>query len=178
MAIIKKTEIILDSQYDPKRCRQLLNGKTYVLHCHHFSTLYTQLADDCGMLDGRQLLSDVAEDAFFAELSEYYRAHGIQTASERLEIATQYFAVTGLGKVSFDCAGSESGEVSISHSHVDEGWIKKWGRRDRPVNFIGCGFIAAAFAAAFDKTPRSFRVTETQSIVSGAAQSLFNVVAN
>ena len=27
---------------------------------------------------------------------------------------------------------------------VDQGWIKKWGQRDKPVNYIGQGFIAAA----------------------------------
>ena len=64
------------------------------------------------------------------------------------------------------------------HSHVDEGWIKKWGKRDEPVNFIGSGYIAALFAAVLGKSTRSFDVKETASIVSGADKSEFVVAAN
>ena len=82
----------------------------------------------------------------------------------------------GLGKLQVVCGGSDSGEVELHHSHVDQGWIKKWGKRDKPVNSIGAGYIAALFAAGFDLPPRAFAVTETASIVSGAPRSVFNIV--
>ncbi|MBN1346125.1 MAG: hypothetical protein JXQ73_25785 [Phycisphaerae bacterium] len=177
MAVIKKTEIVLDHKFDPKACRHSLGGATYVLHCHHYATLYTQLADDCGMLDGKKLLAEVSGDVFGRELSRYYECHGIEDIADRIAIAEQYYAVAGLGQMKVICAGPEGGEVELLHSHVDEGWIKKWGKRDKPVNFITCGYIAGVFAAVFDRDPRTYQVGETDSIVTGADRSKFQVVA-
>ena len=64
----------------------------------------------------------------------------------------------------------------MDNSHVDEGWIKKWGNRDKPVNFIGQGYVAAALAAIYDLPAGSYDVYETQSIVSGADTSRFSLV--
>ena len=58
---------------------------------------------------------------------------------------------------------------------MDEGWIKKWGKRDKPVNFITQGYLCAAFAAVYNQPQGSYKVSETQSIVSGADKSVFSV---
>jgi hypothetical protein len=178
MAEFKKTELKLDHRFDPFSCRHTLNGQVSVLHCHHYSTLYTQLAEDCGMLDGVKLLKDCAEDTFLHTLKSYYAENDVATARERVALAEQYFAAMGLGKLQVVCAGSEAGQVRLEHSHVDAGWIKKWGKRDKPVNHIGCGYIAALFSAVFDRPARSYAVTETASIVAGAERSEFNVVCH
>jgi hypothetical protein len=154
-----------------------MNGQVSVLHCHHYATLYSQLADDCGMLDGKKLLAECTEDTFYHTLTSYYAEHGIGNIEDRIAIAEQYYAASGLGKMKVVCAGPESGVVELAHSHIDEGWIKKWGKRDKPVNFITCGYIAAVFSAVFGQEKRSFAVTETASIITGAERSQFNVVA-
>ena len=178
MAINKKTELIIERSFDPLRSRHSINGVTHVLHCHHYLTLYTQLADDCALLDARKLLKDACEDAFFGLLSDYYRKNGVESVVDRIDIGEQYYAFSGLGQMKVMCAGSDSGEVELLTSHVDAGWIKKWGKRDRPVNYATCGYVAALFAAAFGLKPRSYSVSETASIVSGAERSRFAVVAN
>ena len=178
MAVFKTTEIKLDHVFDGKECRHYTNGHVSVLHCHHYATLYSQLADDCGMLDGKKLLAEVAEDIFMEVLKSYYEDHGITDLRERIAIGEQYFAASGLGMLEVICLGDESGAVEMTRSHVDQGWVKKWGTREKPVNFIGCGYIAGMFAAVLDKPARSFRVEELQSLVSGAECSKFNVVAN
>ncbi len=174
MAIPRKLE--LEHRFDPRTCRHTLNGTTVVLHCHHYASLYSQLADDVGMLDGRRLLAEVAEDAFGALLAGYYAAHGLARLGDRIAIAEQYYAALGLGRMKVVCAGPDSAEVELTRSHVDEGWIRKWGRRDRPVNFITAGYVAGMMAAAFGCPPRSFAVTETQSLVSGAQRTTFSAV--
>ena len=78
MALIQKTELIVNQRFDQKTCRHFLNEKVVVLHCHHFASLYTQLADDCGMLDGRQLLAEVAEDNFYEIFKSYFCEHSLQ----------------------------------------------------------------------------------------------------
>ena len=178
MAIKKKTEIVLDHEFDSRTCRHSLNNHCHVLHCHHFATLYSQLAEDCGMLDGKQLLSEVSEESFYEIFVSYYKENNINNVADKIAIAEQYYSVTGLGQMKVLCASSESGEVELLHSHVDKGWINKWGKRDKPINFITSGYIAGLFAAVFDRPLKSFTVNENASLVTGEEVSRFNVVVN
>jgi hypothetical protein len=177
MAVFQKTELILKQAFDPKVCQHKINGEIYVLHCHHYMTLYTQLAMDCGMLDGRRLLSESSEDTFFPALMDYYSTYNINKLADKISIAEQYYAMAGLGQMKVTCAGPDSGEVELIRSHVDEGWLKKFGPKEEPINFVTQGFIAALFSALFNRSPRSFKVLETSSIVKGAKKSTFEVVA-
>lgn len=178
MATRSKARLALDRAFDPKTCRHYLNDTMHVLHCHHYATLYSQLADDCSILDAKKLLAECAEDSFYGVLMAYYEDHGITDIVDRIAVAEQYFAAAGLGKMEVVCAGPDGGDVELIHSHVDEGWIRKWGQREDPVNFIGQGYVAALFCAAFGKPVRSFAVTEVASIVAGAERSAFQVVSN
>lgn len=165
-------ELQVKAYFDPEKCRQYLNDDVTVFHCHHYSTLFTQLADDAKMFNGAQHLSDAMAETSFDVLSRYCEAHDIASTAERVEIAQQYYAYVGLGRVELDL---EKACAEMPHSHVDEGWIKKWGQRETPVNFMGQGFIAAAFALAQGGQPADYQVSETQSIVSGAETSRFTV---
>jgi hypothetical protein len=136
------------------------------------------LAEDCEMLDGKRLLAEAAEDSFFQVLTDYFKEQNIEDVADRISIAEQYYAAVGLGKMEVKCAGPESGEVELVYSHVDQGWIKKWGNHSKPVNFITWGYIAALFAAVFGRSPRAFSVLETASIVSGAERSRFEILVN
>lgn len=178
MAVSKKTELVIDRRFDRKTCRHSLNGQVVVLHCHHYASLYSQLADDCGLLDAKKLLAEVSEDTFYKILSDYYALHGIDRIDDRISIAEQYYAALGIGSMKVLYAGPDSGEVELIHSHIDEGWIKKWGKTDKPVNFITCGYIAALMASVLGKSPRTFGVAEVESIVCGAARSRFTAVIN
>ncbi len=177
MAVIKKVALTINPEFDPKRCRQSFNGVTTVLHCHHYMSLYSQLAEDCSLLDAKKLLAEVAEDSFYPIFVDYFDDEGIEAIADRISIAEQFFAFFGLGKMNVSYAGTDSGEIELIHSHVDEGWIKKWGKHDRPINFIGQGFINAMFAAIFDKPARSYNSVESASIVCGAPSSKFEVAA-
>jgi hypothetical protein len=146
-----------------------------VLHCHHFATLTTQLANDCGLLDGKKLLAECAEDTFYSLLISYYAEHAVTALAERIAVAEQYFSAMGLGKLAVKYAGPYSGTVELEHSHVDEGWLKKWGRANKPVNHIGCGYITALFSAVYDRPRRDFQARETQSIAQGAEVSIITV---
>jgi predicted hydrocarbon binding protein len=162
--------------FEPKGCRHLINDDVYVLHCHHYVSLYTQLAEDCGMLDGKKLLSEVSEDTFYDVLSKYFADNKICCINDKVSIAEQYYTFCGLGKIKLSCIGIDGGEAKLCRSHVDEGWIKKWGKKDKPINFITCGYIAAAFSAILGKPARAYEVCETQSIVTGAEYSKFEAV--
>jgi len=174
---MKKTDLVLDKRFDPRNCRHTVNGSPSVLHCHHYATLYAQLADDCSLLDGKKLLAEVAEDTFSLELANAFKISGADRLEDRIAVAEQLYAAMGLGKMCVVCAGRDAGVVELVHSHVDEGWIKKWGKRDKPVNFMTAGYVAALFSTLFGLPCRSYEVIESASIVAGAARSRFDVTA-
>lgn len=176
MTAYTTTDLMIDRHYDARRGRHMLNGVTHVLHCHHYLSLYTQLAEDCGMLDGPKLLAEVAEDSFYRFLSTYYSEHQIHSLDDRIALAEQYYAFTGLGKMIIRSAGPDSGVVELEHSHVDAGWEKKWGRQQKPINHITRGYISALFAALFDAPPRTWTTREISAMITGADRSEFAVV--
>ena len=173
MATFKKNDLMLDHIFDRKTKRHYLNGHVSVLHCHHYASLYTQLALDA---KETELLADTSEESFYDILVEYFDQHYLTAIEARIDIACQYFAAVGFGKMRVNYLGEDSGEVELLASHVDSGWIKKWGKYDRPVNYLGAGYITAMFAAVLDEPRKTFKATEVQSIVMGAKTSIFNVV--
>ncbi|MBU1218986.1 hypothetical protein KKF34_01885 [Myxococcota bacterium] len=176
MTTIKKLQYEINHNFDEKNARHFVNGFVSVLHCHHYSTLYAQLADDAELLDGKALLVSSTQDVFYSVLKKYFQDNGISCLKQRIIVTEQYYSACGLGKLTVVSAGADSGDVILTRSHVDEGWIKKWGKREKPVNFLTQGFIAAAFSSFFDLPSGSFEVVENQSIVAGAEKSKFTVI--
>ena len=176
MATEQLTEFVIDREFDRRACRHVINGFGTVLHCHHYATLYCQLADDADQFNGSELLERSSELAFLDVLSTYFGEHGVKDLTDRVALAEEYWRVMGFGTLKFDNVGELSAVAHMDHSHVDEGWIKKWGNRDKPVNFIGQGYVAAALAAIYDLPAGSFSVCETESIVAGADASRFSLV--
>jgi predicted hydrocarbon binding protein len=172
----KPATLMLERQFDPARCRHTLDGETYVLHCHHYATLYTQLAEDAAMLDGKRMLAEVAEDTAYEVLSKYFESRKLTSVIDRIAVAEQYFAFAGMGQLKVLHAGVDSGVVELTRSHIDEGWVKKWGKTTKPVNHFTRGFIAGTFAAVFGRAPRTYQVIERSSIAMGADRSRFEVV--
>jgi len=173
MTYFKETVLELDHVFDKKSSRHYLNGAVSVFHCHHYTTLYTQLAMDA---QKTELLKDVSEESFYHLLVNYYETNGIDLIDERINIACQYYGAVGLGKMEVKFLGDDSGEVVVFSSHVDQGWIKKWGKHDAPVNYITAGYIQAVFSAVLDLPMGVFDAREIESIVMGAKESLFKVV--
>ena len=173
MAEFKKTKLEIDHKFDQRTNRHYLNGVQSVYHCHHYTSLYTQLAIDAGETE---LLQKCAEESFFNVLSGYFESSGICNLQDRIEIACQYFSAMGLGVMEVNYLGDDSGEIELPFSLLDEGWKKKWGNFDKPVNYIGAGYMAAMFSAIMDKSVGDFAVLEVQSIVQGKKTSVFKVV--
>jgi len=173
MAVLKKTTLELDHKFDKKSNRHYLNGYVTVFHCHHYSCLYTQLAMDARETE---LLMKVSEETFYRVLIDYLCNHNIKTIGEKIDICCQYYSALGLGNIEVTYLGEYSGEVICSSSHIDSGWMKKWGTYDRPVNYITAGYISALFAAVTEHPVGTYRTSEVESIVMGAEKSVFKVV--
>lgn len=162
--------------FDENTFRHSINGHGFVLHCHHYMSLTSKLAEDFADLGAVRVLQEAAEDSLRPVLESYVKEHGITAPADRLAVACEYYSFMGLGTMT--ASGSATGgEVKLPHSHVDEGWIQKWGKHDKPINHFTRGYVAAMFAVAFDKPARSFEVAETASIVMGAPTSVLSVKA-
>ncbi len=172
MATAGENKLTLNHEFDSSRKRHYLNGHLVVLHCHHFASLYTQLAMDA---EETEVLSDSSEETFHEFLVDYFKANDVTTKEARIDVACQYFAMVGLGKINVLSMTEEDGVVELPASHVDSGWIKKWGIYGEPINFIGGGYLDAMFSAVLDKPVHTFKASEKQSIAMGAETSIFNV---
>lgn len=164
-------------KFDPVECRHYLNGQLSVLHCHHYAALYSRLAADVGFLDGKKLLTECAEDSFYEMLKNYFATHSDISIKDILDLGSRYYSLIGMGNMQVSYAGSDRGEVVLSSSHIDSGWLIRMGQQhDKPVNYITAGYIAALFSLAYGLMPRSFDVEESESIVMGGECSRFRVV--
>jgi hypothetical protein len=166
--------LALDFSLDPETFRHYLNGHAVVMHSHHYLALITKLAEDMGDLGGPRLLRDVVEESMWTVLNDYVTRNGLSTPLQRCTAGREYYSVYGLGKMKVGGTVS-GGEVCLVRSHIDEGWIDKWGRHNKPVNHFTCGYIAALFAVAFNKPAGSYTVVETESMAVNGIEGTFIV---
>lgn len=170
MAEFIKTKLKIDHKFNSKSKRHFLNGIESVYHCHHFTVLYTQLALDAGETE---LLKSTAEDSFYKVLNKYFAENNIAETKDRVEVASQYYSTMGLGIIEVDFIGDFSAKIISTNSHVEQGWIKKWGKFDKSINYIGCGYVSAMLSAILGEPIGKFNTFETQSIVKGSKQTIF-----
>ncbi len=160
--------------FDENTYRHYMNGFLTVLHCHHYLCLTTKMAEEFKELGGIKILCESAEDSIRPILDDYFAKNGVVSIEEKFNVGTQYYSVMGMGKMKIK-ANQTGGSVLLPRSHLDQGWIKKWGKNETPVNYFTCGFIAAIFSAAFGRPSRTYEVTETEGIVQGFPASQFMV---
>lgn len=167
----------MNERFDSESCRHYLNDSSVVLHSHHYATLFTELADDAVDFQGVHHLKRAAEETFYEIIQDYFNQHGVQSMEDKAAIGCDYWRKIGMGQIAFKSVGKHSLTVEMIHSHVDQGWIEKCGKRPNPVNFITQGFVAAMAAHLLNKATRSFSVREIKSLVSGDNVSIFKAVA-
>jgi hypothetical protein len=163
-----------DFSLDENTYRHYLNGHPVVMHSHHYLALITKLAEDLAAVDGPQILADAVEDSMRAIFEDFFEKNDIGDLKDKSAVCTEYFSTFGLGKIAIN-GNEHGGEAQLSRSHLDEGWLMKWGEHDKPINHFTRGYVAAIFAALFGHPPRSYRVTETAAMVTGEDQSVFVV---
>ncbi len=168
--------LTVEYSHDNETHRNYLNGQPVVMHSHHYLALITKLVEDLSDIGAREILRDSVEDTMRAVFDDYIEKNGLSSAQDRCNVGREYFSVFGLGKMVI--TGDENGgEVRLIRSHVDEGWVMKWGVHTNPINHFTCGYIAAMFAAAFKKPARSYLVAEVAGIAVGDTEGKFVVKA-
>lgn len=170
MAEFSKINLQIEHRFDTQTKRHFLNGVQTVYHCHHYTTLYTQIAIDAGETT---LLMETAEDAFYPIFKDLFARNAATDLAHRVELARQYYSAIGLGVLEIGFLGNDSAQIVSPHSHLEQGWIKKWGKYDKAVNYIGAGYVSAMLAAVLNQPLRSFVTSEVSSIVMGDEKTIF-----
>ena len=75
--------------------------------------------------------------------------------------------LVGFGKIEILCIGKDNGELKLTRSLFDEGWLMKWGKSEKSVNYIGFGFISAMFNCLFNAPRNSYKIKELARLCSG-----------
>jgi hypothetical protein len=92
----------LTHRFDADHCRHYMGDLVSVLHCHHYATLFTQLAIDAkDLVDGTKILKEVTEDLIHGVLTKYYAQNGISDSRDRFDIGKQLYSFYGLGEMVF-----------------------------------------------------------------------------
>jgi hypothetical protein len=161
-----------EQRFDNQKMRHYVNGECSVLHCHHYATLFTQLAADAENSNGPTLLTESAAETVYPVLRDYFKKNKITSIEDRLAVAEQWWSFVGMGQAQFHCqdkrdrhmkhspstkAGSRSG-VCVTSGELHRRW-----------------YFKAACAAVFDLNWQKVKVNETQSIACGASTSRFSV---
>ncbi len=164
-------------EFDSKSGRRFLNSDASLVLCRDAAALFTKLAMESEGFDATLPLAEAMEEAAYVALKLIYLSSEIGGAEERKSIAEEYFRAAGLGRLSLVSVGLGGGAAEMSRSSVDDAWMEKWGVSRRPINHIGRGYIAGAFAAITGQGLGSFAVEEKESIAGGDAASRFTVLA-
>jgi hypothetical protein len=162
--------------FDDKSFRHFMNGFEVVMHCHHYLTLTTKLAEDFSEFGGIRILNESVEDAIRPLLDDYVQKNQVPAGAERLAVGARFYELMGMGLMSAT-GDAAVGQATLTRSHVDQGWLAKFGPADRTLNYFTCGFLAAVFACAFDRPARSYQVVETAGLAKGDATGKFEIQA-
>jgi predicted hydrocarbon binding protein len=100
-------------------------------------------------------------------LTRYFEQNPELSFEDRVEIAIQHYGAMGLGALEIVYLGEDSADLILRRAHVDKGWVRKWGKSDKPVNFIGAGCIAGLLSAVFCKPLGTYSVRQSKSIAMG-----------
>jgi len=167
-------DTIFNQRFDERRKFQYVNDEPSVLHCHHYTTLFTKLAINLTDIEGPKLLVESMEESFYLVLKKYFVRYNVASKADRIKVAEDYYGLVGMGKLKL-IVNDTNGTAEMKYSHVDEGWIKKWGKADFVVNYAGQGYILAVFDLINNKEIRTYDITETNSIVKGDSISKFEI---
>lgn len=167
--------IRFEQRFDPVTRLQYINNEPSVLHCHHYTTLFIKLALDMEKYNGLGLLREAMEESLFLVFRKSFIRDKIEKISERIAFGEEYYALVGMGQLKVKEYSEKGGVAELTRSHVDEGWVKKFGKPPQPINSMTEGYLAALFAASYNTYIQTYEVIEKQSMALGNSTSLFTI---
>jgi hypothetical protein len=160
--------VIPSPKFDSEHNIIEFNGDLISLHCHHFNCGLLKAIEEISEIDGHSLIADAAAEVFFRGFSDLLAKgpEGLSPEEAFLEACALY-RFMGFGTLDLTELTPRGGVAYGYSSYYVMSWLAKYGRRDTPVCYFTCGFIAGIAGAVFDLTPHAFQVKETRCMMLG-----------
>lgn len=169
-------ELSLKIDFDEEKRLINISGTLMAIHCHHFNTNLFQSLEDAGYVDGLKIVQGAAEKIALQQLTSIYKQHNASAWNDKMDLAKQIFIKFGFGTINLETLGEDGiGECISPISHLVKGWLSKFGKREKPLCYFTCGFIAGALEAATGTGLGTFNVSESQCMSMGESECKFEV---
>lgn len=154
-------------KFDSERNTIEFNGALISLHCHHYNCGLLKAIEDIANIDGCAVIREAAAEEFFVHFKNILSAACKETSpAEALQEASELYRFMGFGRLDLSQLTAEGGIATANSSYYVISWLAKYGRRDTPVCYFTCGFIAGVLAVVFGGNPDTFAIEESQCMIS------------
>ncbi len=168
-----KLELKVD--FDPVKRHVNISGIMMAFHCHHYNTNLFQTLADIEYVDGLEILRKATENVVHAQFTQIYKDQGGISFADKMSLGEQLYKAFGFGILSLGDLKEDGGSFSSPSSHLVKGWLSKFGKRKETLCSYTCGFVAGIMAAATGNPTGTYKVKETQCMVTGASGCQFEV---
>ncbi|RME91775.1 MAG: hypothetical protein D6767_04505 [Candidatus Hydrogenedentota bacterium] len=153
----------------------LCYGEPLVFHCNHYNLFLQRTIEDTGeYIDAETILVDGAVSCTYSMLNRLFEKNPkYRDPKIRLEIASAIYSQLGFGLLPIHELTEDGGVVHTKITHYSYGWLKKWGKRDKPVDYFTRGYLIAALAQAYFLPPGAFSCKQTKCLSMGDEQNEF-----
>lgn len=140
-----------------------LNGVPVSIHCHHYNCGLLNAIEEITNIDGHAVIIDTAAEEFSSKFKQLLEQETeVLSPDEALQKASELYRLMGFGSLDLSNLTARGGTVFSDSSYFSMSWLAKYGRRDTPVCYFTCGFIAGILSAIFNVAPDTYEVKETE----------------
>ncbi len=157
----------------------LLDGAMVYLHCHHYNCGLIKVLEDIEGIRARDIIVQSAAEEFYTNFSEYIKKYLMEkTDFEKLNAAEDLYRFMGFGRIDLSGVNDKGGMVYANSSYYVIGWLAKYGRRDKPLCYLTCGFLSGVLSAVYLKPLDYYKVIEKHCMITGHSHCEFIVSVN
>jgi predicted hydrocarbon binding protein len=150
-------------KFDPDKNIIEFNGSLISLHCHHYNCGLLKTIEEISDIDGYAIIAEAAAEEFYSNFRRLLSTQlDAPSPDKALQAASELYRFMGFGRLDLSHLTRDGGYAYADSSYYVTAWLAKYSRRDTPVCYFTCGFIAGILGAIFDIDPHTFMVKETQ----------------
>ncbi len=179
-----REKLIGNISIDPETSKFLIEGEAFAYHCDKFNTrILKGFEDTLGHEKTKELLFKSAESSCYDVLKGLFDLLEGDTPTDKMKSVFEMCKVLGHGDFHIKDINETGGTVIAKKAYMVEGWLENqerwhWHKRTDTICHDSCGAIAAAFEIANGLDKGTVTVTETECMVTGAPECVFNVEVN
>lgn len=145
-----------------------LDGVMVSLHCHHYNCGLVKALEEMEGVNAREIFIQAATEEFYINfknnISNDFEG---KTVQEKMDAAVDLYRFMGFGRLDLSGLNESGGMAYADSSYYVTGWLAKYGRRNRPVCHLTCGFISGILAAIYGKSMGEYSVEEKNAWLQG-----------